>query len=307
VVLAACVLASSGRSFAQTEEEQARTAYDLGWTALSAGDFKAALKHYQRSYRLVPRARTMFNIATCEENLGRYQDAYRHYMEFIRLATDRDDELLPAAKDRARLLASRLKPTPRATARDRRESSRKLETRVPVAEPSEDSPRELLQGRLAVGANVDGAVVSIGSTVVGTTSRTLYRDLAPGKYHVTVERSGYAPWRGTVAVRRAHETRVRVDLRSTDGMSTGTLVLAGTGAASVAAGAILGSMALADARSGDVEDRADRRAARADLLYAVGAATLAGAAALHYTKRPQSTATTARSPRLQTDDRQASR
>ncbi len=81
-IICACVFLASSQVSAQ-DSERAKSEYQLGWKALNAKDFAKALVHYQRSYNEVPRPRTMYNIALCEEATSQYEAAVEHYQQFL--------------------------------------------------------------------------------------------------------------------------------------------------------------------------------------------------------------------------------
>lgn len=61
--------------------DEADLQFSVGAEAYSKGDFTSALQHFLASNRLVPNRNVMFNIARAYEQLGRYPDAYRYYVD----------------------------------------------------------------------------------------------------------------------------------------------------------------------------------------------------------------------------------
>src|SRR5215510_9443934 len=68
--------------------DEAELQFQRGATAYSKGDFTGALEHFLASNRLVSNRNVMFNIARAYEQLARYPDAYRYYVDASRDATD---------------------------------------------------------------------------------------------------------------------------------------------------------------------------------------------------------------------------
>lgn len=103
----ACVIASPAR--AEDDTKDAEREYKLGFKALDAGDAAEALVHYQRSYELMARPRTLFNIATCQEQLGQDLEAWRNYHVFLDLAEARDVTIADRARASIEALRARLR------------------------------------------------------------------------------------------------------------------------------------------------------------------------------------------------------
>jgi hypothetical protein len=98
-----------GRADEATVLAAAEREFQAGYRALQAGDCETALVHYQRSYELAPRPRTMFNLAVCQEQLGQGGLAWRSYQEFLRIAEARDAEIAARARTRLATLQARLR------------------------------------------------------------------------------------------------------------------------------------------------------------------------------------------------------
>src|ERR1041384_1099829 len=68
--------------------DEADLQFTVGAEAYSKGEFTSALEHFLASNRLVSNRNVMFNIARAYEQLGRYPDAYRYYIDATRDAPD---------------------------------------------------------------------------------------------------------------------------------------------------------------------------------------------------------------------------
>lgn len=64
--------------------DEADLQFTVGAEAYGKGDFTSALEHFLASNRLVPNRNVMFNIARAYEQLGRFPDAYRYYIDAAR-------------------------------------------------------------------------------------------------------------------------------------------------------------------------------------------------------------------------------
>gem|GEM_PF-6829810 len=96
---------------------RARRAYQMGYRQLQRGNYKRALRQYTRSYDLVARPRTLFNIAVCHEKLGHNAEALKHFQQFLKLAERRDYKYVDDAKKRIVGLRKRLQATVRVLSR----------------------------------------------------------------------------------------------------------------------------------------------------------------------------------------------
>jgi hypothetical protein len=105
LVLACLGATSTARA---DDADDAEREFKLGFRALRAGDCASALVHYQRSYELVPRPRTLFNMAVCQEERGQDQEAWDSYHAFLEAAEGRDAEIVEKAKARLEILSLRL-------------------------------------------------------------------------------------------------------------------------------------------------------------------------------------------------------
>ncbi|MEZ4402425.1 MAG: TonB-dependent receptor [Kofleriaceae bacterium] len=156
--------------------DEADLQFQLGAEAYAAADFRTALEHFLASNRLVANRNVMFNIARAYEQLGRFPDAYRYYVDALRGEAD------PAIKREVEAAIARVSP------------------RVGVVEIASTPP----------GATVYLNRKDLGS--VGTTPARL--GLAPGAYTVIVELAGYHPTTlGPYEVKIGTRTPVSADLR----------------------------------------------------------------------------------------------
>src|ERR1041384_3757085 len=64
--------------------DEADLQFMIGAEAYSKGEFTAALEHFLASNRLVSNRNVKFNIARAYEQLGRFPDAYRYYVDAAR-------------------------------------------------------------------------------------------------------------------------------------------------------------------------------------------------------------------------------
>ena len=85
IALAACLLGAlaAGPARAEGGADEADLHFQLGGAAYQRGDFTGALEHFFLSNRLVPNRNVVFNIARTFEQLKRYADAHRHYVDAL--------------------------------------------------------------------------------------------------------------------------------------------------------------------------------------------------------------------------------
>lgn len=167
-------------------------------------------------------------------------------------------------------------------------------------------------GDVTVTSNYAGAVVSLDGEQVGFTPLVL-ADVPEGEHRFRVEREGLAPLESTVGVSAGERAWLTVSLEEpqVEERSVWTWITGGIGIGALAAGAVVGGVALAkrndfqDRRSeGDpamhLWDQTRTLSRTADALLAVGAVGLITGVVLYFTtldsRRKESSATVARQP-----------
>ena len=73
---------------ADGQADEAELQFQLGAEAYTAGDYRGALQHFLASNRLVPNRNVVFNIARVYEQLGRFPESYRYYVDALVGETD---------------------------------------------------------------------------------------------------------------------------------------------------------------------------------------------------------------------------
>lgn len=251
----------------------AKNEYQLGLAALKAKDFKKALSHYQRSYSELARPRTMYNIALCEEALGRFQEAVDHYQQFLIEAEERDADFLGLARAKLTALRKRIgailrvdSDPPGAAVRINGKLKGHTPLRVDILEgkhllsvsrkgaKSSERKIEIRAGEDTQENFTLDAVGSLSLTVtpseaeirrldIDEVSIGRYEaDLSPGKYEFEVSLSGYRTRTMRIVVDAASNIQKRVRLESES--RTGLVVLRSDmrGANVTIDGIIVGSM-----------------------------------------------------------------
>lgn len=79
-----CVLIAAAVAHADGVADEADLQFTMGAESYTKGDFTSALQHFLASNRLVANRNVMFNIARAYEQLGRFPDAYRYYVDASR-------------------------------------------------------------------------------------------------------------------------------------------------------------------------------------------------------------------------------
>ncbi len=173
LILAATSLAAGAR--AEGVADEAELHFQLGSEAYSHGDFRVALEHFFLSNRLAPNRNVVFNIARTFEQMQRYADAHRHYVDARQGETD------PQAIRDVNLAIARIAPN------------------VAVLDVVTTPP---------------GATLYLDRRELGSRGRAP-RPLAlpPGTYRVVAELDGYEPATSApVAAKLGGTTRVELQL-----------------------------------------------------------------------------------------------
>src|SRR5690348_10946791 len=84
----ALALAWAGPALADGTADEADLHFRMGSADYRRGEFESALAHFLHSNRIAPNRNVVFNIATAFEQLKRYADAHRYYVEALDGETD---------------------------------------------------------------------------------------------------------------------------------------------------------------------------------------------------------------------------
>lgn len=175
LVLALVSWSSPPAARADGVADEADLQFQLGADAYGRNDFRGALEHFLASNRLVPNRNVMFNIARSFEQLGRFPDSYRYYVDALRGETDA------------------------AIVREVEQAIARISPKVAVVELETSPP----------GATVYVERRDLGS--VGSTPARL--GLAAGTYSFLVELPGYEPAKvGPFTLAAGTRTPIRADL-----------------------------------------------------------------------------------------------
>jgi hypothetical protein len=235
-----------GQANAHPAEVEAEREFRIGYQSLRSGNCSEALVHYRRSLELAQRPRTLFNIATCEEELGRESAAWNSYQSFLALAEERDAAIVVEARARLDALRKRLRGSisvesnpPGATVTVDGERQARGETPVTVRiEPGRHVVRVSMPGAVAVERTVEVAPDDLSSVRVelalasAISIRTEPADasieseqegalaigrfdqqVAPGRHVFTIRRDGYRDERVVVDATAGHTHEIRINLR----------------------------------------------------------------------------------------------
>ncbi len=135
--------------------DEAELHFQRGADAYRKADFLGALEHFLASNRLVPNRNVMFNIARAYEQLGRFPDAYRYYVDAL---TGEDDA---------------------ATRRTVEDAIARISPKVAV---------------ITVETTPPGATIYLGRKDLGSVGTTPTRlGLAAGRYTILAELPGHEP------------------------------------------------------------------------------------------------------------------
>lgn len=161
---------------AQSADAAAEQEFRIGYRALQAGNCNEALVHYRRSFELVQRPRTLFNIATCEEDLGQQAAAWRDYQSFLSVAEERDAPIVVETRARIELL------------------------------------RKRLRGQISVESSPGGASVNVDGERQGRGETPVTLSLEPGRHVVKVSMPGAVAVERSVEIAPEDQTSLHVEL-----------------------------------------------------------------------------------------------
>ena len=196
-----------------------------GRAASEKRDYLSACAKFRESNRLDPAVGTVFNIADCEEKLGRFATSWTLFQEVV--------QRLPADDDRRAIALKR---------------ARALESRVPM-----------LAVHLA-GAATPGVVIRRDGVELGTASLDTSLPVDPGEHVVVVEAPGTQPAQFRTTVGEGERAKLEVSLGAAqnaaaapDGTShsagsspnrTAAYVIGGVGVAGLVTGVVAGLLVL---------------------------------------------------------------
>jgi outer membrane receptor for ferrienterochelin and colicin len=168
--------------------DEADLQFQIGAERYQAGDHLGALEHFLASNRLVPNRNVSYNIARCYEQLKKYPEAYRYYVQAL------EGETVEGARQRVNA------------------SLESIKSHVALLDIVTDPP---------------GAAIYINRRDLGSrgeSPRAL--GLAPGRYKVIVDKPGFYPTESQdIDVAVADKVRVSLVLRPRVEDLTGSLVV----------------------------------------------------------------------------------
>ncbi|MDI7267709.1 MAG: PEGA domain-containing protein [Myxococcota bacterium] len=198
VVLLGALVAAAGPAAAQespgSARAQARALYESGAAAFERGEFAAALRDLQESYRLFPSLRTLYSVGLCRQELFDYPGAVVSFREYLREGGTDVPENVRAEVDAA------------------------------IAAMQRD------MARLEIAVDVEGAEVVVDGRSRGTTPLSGLLEVGPGEHSIEVRREGYRTETGRVTVTAGGTATFRATLRR-EGPAAGRLVIESSGVA----------------------------------------------------------------------------
>jgi tetratricopeptide (TPR) repeat protein len=154
-----CTTASSSPMAQGDDMSQAREAFARGQQLFDDGDYRAARKAFGESLAAFPHYRTLFNIALCEEKLGRIAEAVEMYQRYVDWPSEVPNREEVAAK--LAELRAQLPPEPEPPADDDEDGAE-----VPPEPPAEaDGPNLIVPGWIVTGVGAAGMIT--GGVLLG--------------------------------------------------------------------------------------------------------------------------------------------
>jgi tetratricopeptide (TPR) repeat protein len=135
-LLALALLCAAPRAVRAENKEVARQAYDEGRRRYDLNEFASALEAFKRAYLNYEDPAFLFNIAQCQRQLGKKEDAIRFYRSYLRNKPDapnRDEIKAIVAKLESDLAAENERQAAAHTAQREAPPSRSVVT--PISAP----------------------------------------------------------------------------------------------------------------------------------------------------------------------------
>ncbi len=273
-------------ALAQRDPVAAEALFREGRAAADAGNLPVACSKFKASYELEPTLGTLFNLADCEERLGRLAAAWQHFHQLL--------DQLPASDDRRPHVQSH---------------SAQIEPRVPrlrVVLHKPDDPK-------------DQPTVSQDGVVLGEARLGVSLPVDPGSHRVVVSAPDHTDKSFDVTLAEGEHKDLEVSMGSAivhpvapppapppppkrSPLRTVGFIVGGAGLASAAVGAIFGGLALSDNGKSNAQctgsvcasqdavtlhERAKTEALVADITIFGGAALVATGVVLFLVSRPK--------------------
>ncbi|HYU16290.1 MAG TPA: PEGA domain-containing protein, partial [Candidatus Acidoferrum sp.] len=247
---------------ADSAADEADARFLHGTQLFKAARYDEALIEFLTSNRLVRNRNVIFNIARTYEALGRLEEAYRYYADYIREEANRNERVeaqrrLHAIEPRIALISIDSDPPGATVYVERKDLGGRGETplvlavmpgtykvmveakgyrdAVATAEAVRGRPAEirskltLIVGKLSIASRPKAAVYidrAAGTTAPPAAPSTpASLALTPGRHEVELIAPGYRPARSNVVIRASTETRLDLTLEER-AAPTGTVVLA---------------------------------------------------------------------------------
>jgi hypothetical protein len=181
--MAACTLAlalsaASPKVFAAEDVEKAKTYFNAGATAYSAGAYAAAIQAFNESYAAAPRPAILFSLAQAERRQyavdhdpERVKSAIAHLKKYI--------ELTPSGGRRGDAVDLLVELEALAAANKEHEGEKRLEIVVPAKAAT----------RVMISTSAKDATIAIDGAVRAETP--VIEEVKPGKHQVKVSAPGY--------------------------------------------------------------------------------------------------------------------
>lgn len=181
LLVGACVVwmvGSPGGAGAQCADELARKVFAAGQAYFEAGDYEEALRSFQRSFDLCPKADQLKNIGATHERMGNQPAAVAAYEKYVQMAPEADDR--DAILVRIGNIKKRMAAAPSASSAPAAASSAPAPVEPPPVVPTvtaTSAPVSAGPSRTTavVVLGVSGAV-AIGSLITGLVARGRYID-----------------------------------------------------------------------------------------------------------------------------------
>lgn len=225
---------------------RAKELFEQGREAVRGGDFERGCPLMLQSHELVPSIGALFNLALCDEHVGRLLNARQRWQRAIQLAKELADDRQAVAEERLRDLEGQI-PTVEFVLARKGEVSKAPDDAI-----AELDGKLLLSGALGAPIEVDPGKHRIAITLSGQSPASVDFEVAAGD-RITVPVPMPETPSGPSPALPPPEQPVESDDGA--GMRAAGFVLVGVGAVSFVASAVTGAMYLSERST--VDDHCD--------------------------------------------------
>ena len=171
----------SGPATSLTDDERARELYLRGDRLYSEGEYKGAIRAFEKAYELSKRPALLFNLANAYERLGRYEAALKALQDFLPTAGGRKKAVCKRIASLERRIEELSKDDGKPKSEPPPEPEPEPEPKPkPSPDPEPEGPQVIpIVGYVLLGLGAVGLGLGIGFAVDATSARDQAETLCP--------------------------------------------------------------------------------------------------------------------------------